>query len=300
MTAAQHDQPETQAPARAPRRRGLATHRAFAPTLGLWGAALAGLSVLVLPAQFFAHTATRLGLALPPVATQSAIAALSALVLGGIMFLMARRAGRKARTSNDEARSLVAAAKRRLHTIDPQRDLGSASLDEPVAAAPFGGPDPVVGHAQAPATDMPPPRALDLEDFAALPGRNAVWVEDVPEAGDAAESLDPVPPAIVAPAAAPVPTALARLRATPPEQLSLIQMVERFAGALHEHRAAPPGKPVSAQDVAAREAALTEALRALAALSADPGRGSAGTAQSAPLRDVLTRLQGLEGMRGAA
>jgi len=53
------------------------------------------------------------------------------------------------------------------------------------------------------------------------------------------------------------------------------------------------GAPPSGRDLAAREAALAEALKALAALS---GFEPAPTPKpDEPLRDALTRLQGLRG-----
>jgi len=90
---------------------------------------------------------------------------------------------------------------------------------------------------------------------------------------------------------APVPdpgtAALARLRAVAPSELSIVEMVERFAGALHEHRTSPPTKAVSAADLAAREAALAQALKALAALSGE----SLGDDAREPPRSALAGLQ---------
>jgi hypothetical protein len=87
--------------------------------------------------------------------------------------------------------------------------------------------------------------------------------------------------------------ALARLRATPTQELSLAEMVERFAGALQEHRETVPAKALTGRDVAAREAALAEALKALATLSGTP----APAPQDNALHDALSQLQA---MRGAA
>lgn len=327
MTAGQQDQPVTQGEgkARPKRSRSLAAHRAFAPMLGIWGAALAGLSVIVLPARMFAAAGRQAGLMLPAMAVQAALAVMAALVLGGVLYRVARGMGSKSRLAASEAPSIISAATRRLRTIDPQRDLGSASLDAPVTIMPFGarfGGDEIV----VPIVDLPPepPRSLDLAEFAEFPGRNAVWVEEAPAAIAAQEAArqeqdapgemianDPdsvgnhideaaCQPSPLAPAAEPqIPhpgaAALAQLRAKPPEQLSLIQMVERFAGALHEHRAAPPGKAITGQDIAGREAALAEALRALAALSGESNGPAAPTATDEPLRDALSRLQGIRG-----
>lgn len=294
----------------------LAAHRAFAPLLGVWGAALAGLPIMVLPAQMFAQASKGTGLALLLGSmAQAVLAGLAAAVLGGMLYIIAHTMSRKARRRADTP-SIVALAARRVRTIDPRRDLGSVSLDEPVNAMPFAAaasqqpaPQSRAPDAPQPAADMAPPRALNLAEFAVLPGRNGVWVEDAPMQPMAAT---PPPPAAAPPLrlaskddrrAAPPPhpsaAALARLRATPPEQLSIVQMVERFAAALHEHREAAPGAAGTPRDIAAREAALAEALRALAALSeAHTAAGPAAAADPVPgepLRDALTRLQGLRG-----
>ncbi len=93
------------------------------------------------------------------------------------------------------------------------------------------------------------------------------------------------------PAANPGTAALTHLRAMPVQELSVIQMVERFAGALHEHRTTAPGTAGNRHDIAAREAALAEAMKALAALSGERGAAPEGE----PLRVAIARLQGLRG-----
>ena len=300
-------------PARA--RRTLSAHPAFAPLLGLWGGALAGLSVMVLPANLIAKVAQGSGAMVLGGLAQPILAGLSAVLLGGTMYLLAggwkRESGR-----NADAPSLVATASRHVRAIDPQRELGSASFDEPVVAMPFGAQpsSPAVEPAVA-EPDMAAPRALDLAEFATLPGRNAVWVEDEPakEALPQAVAEDIVPEAPVETLAEPLvmtprparigmappphvhpnAAALARLRATPTQELSLAEMVERFAGALQEHRDTAPAKGLDGRDVAAREAALAEALKALASLSGTP----APAPQDNALHDALSQLQA---MRGAA
>lgn len=300
-------------PARA--RRRLSAHPVFAPLLGLWGGALAGLSVMVLPANLIGQVAEGSGAMVLGGLAQPILAGLSAVLLGSTMYLLAggwkRESGR-----NADAPSLVATASRHVRAIDPQRELGSASFDEPVVAMPFGAPPspPTVEPAVA-EPDMPPPRALDLAEFATLPGRNAVWVEDEPAEKAPPETVveDIAPedqvetlaePLVMTPRPARigvVPTprvhpnaaALARLRATPTQELSLAEMVERFAGALQEHRDTAPAKGLDGRDVAAREAALAEALKALASLSGTP----APAPQDNALHDALSQLQS---MRGAA
>ena len=298
--------------------RKLSAHRAFAPMLGIWGAALGGSSVLVLPAQLIAQLGDGNGVMLLGPQAQVVLAGGAAVLLGGTLFGIANAMFRKGRLDAD-APSLVSLAARHVRAIDPKRELGSTSLDEPLVAMPFAAAavEPAQSAAQVvvepkpvdPIADMPPPRALDLAQFAELPGRNAVWVEDVPNTAPVeapvstpAPAVQPVAQPVVlaavpepkpAPriAAEPSAAALALLRAQPPENLSIVQMVERFAGALHEHRAGASRKSLPGRDLAAREAALAEALKALAALS---GFDTAPT-QDEPLRDALTRLQGLRG-----
>lgn len=299
---------------------GLVSHRVFAPTLGLWGALLGGLAVLVLP-PVMVETATRGTLiATFGLPVQMTIAALAAVVLGGALFAMAFAVSSAARR-RAKSISIAELAGRRLRPIDPVRDLGTNSIDDPIDTIPFATPawrdaaeaETVVASEPEPEAEVceaevpAAPRSLDLSEFAELPGRNAVWVEEpAPFAEDRSEleaqpprdmEKSPPPPVArikpVAPPLHPSAAALARLRAVPPSELSIVQMVERFAGALHEHRSAAPGKALSAQDIAAREAALAEALRALAALSSR----SVPETEAEPLQAAIARLQG---MRGAA
>jgi hypothetical protein len=188
--------------------------------------------------------------------------------------------------------SIAAMAVRHVRTIDPASELGSASLDAPVENMPFAAAAPVAEPAPAVIAEAPAPVELDLADFAALPGRNAVWVE-APAAAAAEPEPAPAPePVLRAVAPPPVsPSAIERLRAVPPSELSLLQMVERFAAALHEHQSAPVSGSDPRAGMAGRDAALAEALKALATLSRD----SEAQTQSEPLRAALGRLQALRG-----
>ncbi len=308
----------------ADRLQALAAQPVFAPMLGIWGAALAGLSIMVLPARLFASASQNTGPALLGNLGQPICAVLGALVLGGALFLIANRMHLQARPGAEPLASTAQVA-RGVDTIDPQRDLGSVCLDEPVGDVPFAaetlhnraaGPSATTATPQTPplpGADRPLPRALDLAEFALLPGRNGAWIEDQPAQADA----DAAPPAAafagqplrLAPELASRPTAkafartapthpsaaaLEQLRATPTHELSIVQMVERFAAALHDHREAAPGTAAATRNIAAREAALAQALRALAALGGEPALPHAAD-QNEPLRDALSRLQGARG-----
>lgn len=277
-----------QAGTRAP----LAAQPLFAPMLGLWGATLGGMTVLVLPQWRVANALAGTGLTALGTQAQFVLAGAAALLLGGGLFAVAAMISNGARV-RAAAPSVAEMAARRVRPIDPARELGSGSLDEPVIVPPFA-PDPFADD-PAPEPESVPPRALDLSEFAELPGRNAVWVEE-----PAALSVAPPPPladplpvslAQAVPFPEPGTAALARLRATPAEELSLVQMVERFAAALHEHRIAAHGSAGHNRDLAARDAALAQALKALAALSDQPSADP----QAKPLREALSRLQGLRG-----
>lgn len=165
------------------------------------------------------------------------------------------------------------------------------------------------------------PFELDLAEFGRLPGRNAVWVEG-PLPGDPPADPDdrgkrdaePMPAAPQKQPSSPSlarSSAIARLRATPTEDLSLVQLVERLAAALHERQAAEDARPHGALDgdsegdaSAGRDAALAEAIRALGELAGakssrhggHPGGGSA----SGEVRELAAALARLHDMRGAA
>lgn len=278
-------------------------HRAFAPLLGLWGVALAGASIMVVPPAVFAGAIRGTVIVALGTLAQPAIAGAAAVILGAGLFIIASAVSRKALRRADTP-SVAEFAVRRV--IDPVHDLGSRSLDDPLDAVPFAAPawqdeaeTTAETEREAEAEPAPAPLAMDLAAFAQMPGRQAVWVEEqvTAEPASAPELLaEPVPepaaPVATSPVAAlPLPepgtAALARLRAVPTSELSMAEMVERFAGALHEHRASPPTRSLSAADLAAREAALAEALKALAALSGDDASGNVRE----PLRAALAQLQ---------
>ncbi|MFN4240058.1 MAG: hypothetical protein ACK4E5_05380 [Erythrobacter cryptus] len=276
--------------------RALVAHRLFAAAIGVWGALLGGLAVMVLPASLAAaHLAPFAPAALAPW-VQPLAALIAALLLGSVLGQGAAALSRRVRAG---ARRPDGEALAEFGLIDPARDLGLASLDE------ASSPDRPAAEPHC------APQELDLATFAALPGRNAVWVEEPATPEPASQAVPepasqpaPEPAPMAAPAAPVAPlrrgpaipdpgaAALARLRAVPLSQLSLAEMVERLAGAIHEHRRADAGTALGSEDLAARQAALAEALKALAALG---GEGAAKTADAEPLRAALARLQHLRG-----
>jgi len=346
------------ASARKPSRKSLVATRLFAPLLGVWGAALGGLVIWVLPEGLVSDVTKGTLIATFDLPTQLTIAAAIAVVLGTLLFMASAAKSIDARRSQ-ASKSIIGAVSRHVRPIDPVHDLGTNSLDDPIETMPFAtpawrdaeaqqpepapvfqreaapapAPAPAPTPAPAPAPQVEPvaepevapafgeqsfPLELDLSQFAALPGRNAVWVEEpVAPAAAATPVAAPVAPAapapepVAAPAPAPEPVspvaelrraappppqpgtaALARLRALPTRELSLVEMVERFAGALHEHRTNMPSRALTNDEIAARGTALAEALKALAALSGDfANRIPAEDQSSEPLRAALLQLQ---------
>ena len=158
--------------------------------------------------------------------------------------------------------------------------------------------------------------ALDLGDFLDGQGDDAqpVDAEPIESPVTDSEAMEHSAEIALGDVSSPGPepaSAIDRLRQAQPDDLSLVQMVERFAAALHEHQAAarrraaaglaPPPTP-------GRDAALAEALKALA-LFTDRGfdAQNKGTAHSSPqhetvigdteseLRNALNKLQELRG-----
>ena len=182
----------------------------------------------------------------------------------------------------------------------------SSSRFKPIEPAPAPHSDyaPLTAGRSKPAGKKP--RSLDLQEFAQLPGRNGAWVEEQrPEvvkppvetsAAPDEPKLSPVPTPRSTPA-----SALAKLRQSSPDELSLVEMVERFAAALHDHQALERKRVAEGQ--AARETALAEALKALSLFTEagfDQGRhiqvseSQIGQTEG-ELRGALERLQQLRG-----
>ncbi len=200
-----------------------------------------------------------------------------------------------------------------------------------------------------PSADSTPadrPRALELGEFAALSGRNGVWVTDADVAHDAAEDAEAEPQLLrrkpqtlgnpqpeaeleVEPEAAiqitqeadltaqpfvrahanDARTAIEKLRGVPPQELSLVQMVERFAAALHENQDTARKlamRGATNSSAPPRDAALAQALKALA-LFTERGFDADNTGEISgqpvdmvgeterELRNALSKLQNLRG-----
>ena len=154
------------------------------------------------------------------------------------------------------------------------------------------------GFASLDAVEITPQRKPlgDKREALDLSGFSAIAEEEEQEAPDAAPQQTPPP----APA-----TALEALRQRPADELSLVEMVERFAAALHDRQAQERARFEHSQQ--SRDAALAEALKALTLFTEngfDAGATGPRPVSSAPasidqtegeLRDALTRLQGIRG-----
>lgn len=289
-------------------RHKLAGHRAFAPFLGVWGALLGALVIAVMPYRVVSGMLQGTLLGSWGEASQAVFAAILATLAGSIMFALGMI--RHCKAIRSAKPSMVELAMRQVTPINPAVDLGSRRLDDPVDTMPFSTPAWRDADLDTPRADAQPGAApVDLADSPPAP---APGVLDLA----AADELLLTAPAEAARAPAPEPAhtvpylraveadrpplpgtaALARLRATPPEALSLAEMVERFAAALHEHRETPPTDLPGAADLAAREAALAEALKALAALSGGTSAARAATTSSVPLRTRLTQAHPRRGV----
>lgn len=300
-------------------RISVTNHRAFAPMVGIWGIALGALSILVLPAPAIARLAGVMGLSGLAENAGIFLAAIAALLVGGVA-LLAAIAVKRARGAAHQTGAVAPLAARLVQPIDPAAELGSESLDAPLEQTPFIANTPVEPQDAAEALDhgegqtcesmveevkqsQLAPRALDLAQFADLPGRNAVWVEDQVDEQAAdfeAQGMDRANPQTTQ-------SAIEKLRQVPPRDLNLVQMVERFAAALHEHQANALKRSGSRQ-LPQSNAALAQALKALAALThgsfntnggkdSEPGDDGLATLRdtTSELRDALAKLQNLSG-----
>ena len=387
-------------------------HRAFVPMVTIWGGLILALTIAVLPDQIIAQASRLTGVFLPMIVLRLSLAL--AFGIGGALlgYIVSKAMSNHAKLVDGDGVLVSAFKSRDVQPINPVYDLGSESLDAPIAsqsdesegdesegeAAEFSeiasntperepnlgelaqrgydieapeefaaegengwaftrkhfkdaliescegatceaaaGPEiaaqadarepanaPTSEFARLKAEHVAPrqkkmgldsvrqakPRALNLEEFGALPGRNAVWVEQDNDAAPAqnAPVQNTHEPKASAQEQKPIPTsALEKLRQSPAENLSLVEMVERFACALHEHQAQERER--AAQGEIAREAALAEALKALA-LFTEQGfdksqhnsqhRSSSTSELGKTERELRGALARLQELRGAA
>lgn len=292
---------ETGADAAYGARAPISAHKAFVPLLGGWGAALGGLSVAVIPGTSFLPTL------------------LAALACGGVAYFVATKLRQKAMATTTVGPNIEQATAERLLPIDPGAELGSESLDEPVdqadveayereraeaeaeEAAKFAQPELEAEFEPIAEDEFELSASFELTSDAPseTPEPIAVASAANDEADSEAATEEPQETEAPAPQTAPefVPGAAIRgLRDIPKDELSLIQMVERFAAALHEHSAVH-GENAQPR----RDAALASALRALGMFTDDkPDEPQDETLAKADetereLREALAKLQKLSG-----
>ncbi|MEL6529582.1 MAG: hypothetical protein AAFQ27_06440 [Pseudomonadota bacterium] len=351
-------------------RRPISTHPFFVPSLAIWGALLAGLTVLVLPGDIINRITTVTALGVLDNFARYFFAALAALMGAACGYftaikwrsMVAARSGTIVDDASDQVRP-----------IDPVAELGSDSLDAPIEEEPadeelleldvpvdahqfdttddqevtepietleLGAEqeadpepqveveaiDPLKDEHCKPAKDADEPfdrpllrrkrpREKPFELVQALGdhrARQAALHKDLLDLGEFTQLSDHKQanesngrPSKTDHA----PTAIDKLRAVPPQDLSLMQMVERLAVALHERQEAARAKPQTEQAFE-RDAALAEALKALSLFTEsgrapqteraendhDPANETTG-GKEAELRDALSKLHD---MRGAA
>jgi len=320
------------APAAAPRvRQPLSAHPAFAPMLGVWGAGVGLATALVLPVAAVEAFAGIIPADLAPQAARFALAGSSALALALVAYGTGRAIGRRHGSSAAQRRTKAAPRE----PIDPASELGSDSFDAPLPAGLFAQdtewlPEPPAAEAiaaeaaeelaaargwmapppayvvdQADDDAALPPRALDLADFAALPGRNAVWVHEPARDDEGEDPAEFAPEPEPEPAGEPNPdpalvSAIARLRAVPPAELSLCEMVERFAAALQDYQAAREARGDTAEARKEREAMLHEALGALGRVTGEGLAEQAGASGPSLRARLWAEVDAAHGQPGAA
>lgn len=237
-------------------RASIAAQGFFVPLITAWGAALVGLPIAVLSSSAIARMIAITGTgALGPWA-QVVYSAFAASIGAVIAFAIAREIHDRAITPSGRDTVLpLLAALSASHTSRPA-PLGEKPLvekphrdaeEKPKTESGTGLAEPAVqpenqdGHRSEQDQAGPAPLPEDAEASEPAPTLR-------PEAPEAPE------PRAAGPDGSPR-RALEQLRATPPDELSLLQMVERFGAAMHEQQRS--GHP------ARRGEALAEALQAL-------------------------------------
>ena len=332
--------------------RGIAQHPRFTLTLSVWGAALIGLSVLALSSVDIARVSMVAGLGalghsarfvFPAIG--AVIGAVGAFVLAYILVQLASlpvrlrpaaalEHGRVRPIDTDElgSESLDAPLEEapfatsiepevdcepsrdevlELHAVIESGDEGVFELNALTELDPPLDEDDEPEAEEAAELFRSPEPGLNIDAFRQiLADENRRYEERELAAGREPIDIGPAPTiGSIAPQAA---SAIDKLRDTPPEELSLVQLVERFAAALHDAQARSLHDLSTdrlVHESAARERALAKALKALEIFT---GRGFGADSPSAftdvpngneaaideterDLRDALSKLQTLRG-----
>lgn len=258
--------------------------------LALWGAAVPGFAVLALSSVDIARVSMFAGLGALGQAAKLVYAALAALV-GGLGMFAAGSLLAKFHAPRSSGCFFASLGDESVRPIDPSADLGSDSLDAPLEAMPFSRPErqeepsavdayldgettpDAIKHDSSETLDQPQTSNVEaddkLDDDSLDLGAFERIVDDETES-ETTVVKSPDPQALNAFAAASganqPASGIEKLRAVPPEELSLVQLVERFAAALHDAQDAAPQDLTgsrAAHGDAERERALATALKAL-------------------------------------
>jgi hypothetical protein len=294
--------------------RKVIAHPRFVVTLTIWGAATGALGVLALSSVDIARISMVAGLGALGALARFLYAAIAAGVGGGVLFAAASLAA-KLHSPRNRSCFFISLGEERIRPIDPASELGSDSLDAPLEATPFSRrraeligdhaaepqgtqdgtlePDPtsafedVLGDADED-VDEASGREVEVEgetaeglDLGAVARILEEEAEETRETGEQSQPQAPMPA-----------TGIEKLRATPPEELSLVQLVERFAAALHDAQNTAPGDGRASgpgNGDASREQALAAALKALEMFTGDAhGQGArAAMADAGAQRDAV-------------
>lgn len=270
---------------RKPKRAPMAAHAMFVPSLTLWGAAVAGLAVYVLPMTTVARFVP--GQLISALGDNSAVvvAAIAAAFGAALMYVVASAMRRSAIGPAESPQTIV-----------PVEELGSESLDTPVDEGEFVfeeyEDEPVDDGYQRPDTSWLDALDEPAEEKVELAANRPIE-EDPPE---------PEPEVVRRKTARPVPkSAIEKLRGVPPQELSLVEMVERLALALQDNRASSQAKAE-----AGSSAALADALKTLSrfteagfsdenTIPSEPVAQTRGDVTEREMREALAKLQGLRG-----
>jgi len=297
----------------------LVRHPVFAPLIAAWFAILLGAAILVQPASSIARITAAVELTAFGDFARIGLALIAAL-LGGTLGWFGAKALQPRRRFEDE--EIEDEAHTRVRPIVASEDLGINSFDDPVdqnawkdwseedideeeleGVNAFADFEDIDDDAWVEAEDAEPNADSDLLELTDIAEEHDIVPElpEEPEDAVAESESDDVAAESNLPVFArriQAGSAIEKLRELPTEQLSLVQMVERFAAALHEHQE-QHGKNAPPQE----DAALAEGLRALALLSGENPMSSASepTGEDAPqthaeLRDALDKLRELSGV----